>query len=434
MTLSKNPVFNLKATLQETGIAADTLRAWERRYGLPTPQRTPGGHRLYSQYDVEVIKWLRARLEEGVSISRAVDMWNEHTAAGIDLLASVLPSTQALPAVYLGAETTLDELRQHWIEACMAFNESAAEQTLNQAFATFPAEAVCADLLQKGMSEIGALWYRNKANVQQEHFASALAMRRLDALMSASPAPTRSETVMVGCPAGEWHTFTPMLLALLLRRRGLRVIYLGANVPPEQFQDAVKSANVNLVILVAQTLTTAAALSAAARALADSSVNVGFGGRIFTLHPDLPAHVRGVYLGGSLPTALEKAERLLQNRWKPAKTADIPPEYPLALQAFKSKRAYIEISLKESLPFVSEGFNAGIQFLGDNIIAALQLGDMNYVSLEMDWTKSLLLSYNRPPEELAYFMQSYSNAVDKHINGQGSPIKAWLKSQAEQAA
>ncbi|GAB4538704.1 MAG: hypothetical protein Fur002_02610 [Anaerolineales bacterium] len=434
MTLSKNPVFNLRATLQETGIAADTLRAWERRYGLPMPQRTPGGHRLYSQYDVEVIKWLQARLEEGLSISRAVDMWNEHTAAGIDLLASVIPSTQTLPAVYLGAETTLDALRQRWIESCMAFNEPAAEQTLNQAFAVFPAEAVCADLLQKGMSEIGGLWYRNKASVQQEHFASALAMRRLEALMSAAPAPTRSETVMVGCPAGEWHTFVALMMAFFLRRRGLKVIYLGANVPHDQFQDAVQSAHANLVILVAQTLTTAAALSAAARALSDSSTLVGFGGRIFNLHPDLQARIHGVYLGGSIPSALEKAERLLRGKHKPAAPTLVPPEYSIALQSFKSKRTHIEGSLKESLPFVSEGFNAGIQFLGDNILAALQLGDMNYVSLEMDWTKSLLLAYSRPPEELAYFMRSYSDAVEKHINGQGSPIKTWLKSQAEQIA
>jgi DNA-binding transcriptional MerR regulator len=71
--LSKSPAFNLKAVLRETGLAADTLRAWERRYGLPTPQRTAGGHRLYSQYDIETIKWLIARQAEGLSISRAVD-------------------------------------------------------------------------------------------------------------------------------------------------------------------------------------------------------------------------------------------------------------------------------------------------------------------------------------------------------------------------
>ena len=78
---SKSPVFNLKAVLQETGLIADTLRAWERRYGLPTPNRSAGGHRLYSQYDIETIKWLIARQAEGLSISRGVQMCNERIAS-----------------------------------------------------------------------------------------------------------------------------------------------------------------------------------------------------------------------------------------------------------------------------------------------------------------------------------------------------------------
>ena len=134
-----------------------------------------------------------------------------------------------------------------WIEACLEFSESAAEQTLNLAFSLFPVESVCIHVLQRGMSEIGERWYENRASVQQEHFASGLAMRRLDALLSAAPAPTRRETVVVGCPSDEWHALTPLLLSLLLRRRGLNVIYLGADVPSEQFSNTVQDLKANLV-------------------------------------------------------------------------------------------------------------------------------------------------------------------------------------------
>ena len=75
-TLDQKPTFNLKAVLQETGLKADTLRAWERRYGLPRPERTAGGHRLYSQRDIDTIKWLAARQGEGMRISQAVDLWH----------------------------------------------------------------------------------------------------------------------------------------------------------------------------------------------------------------------------------------------------------------------------------------------------------------------------------------------------------------------
>src|SRR5215213_171735 len=249
--ISTTPAFNLKVVLKETGIAADTLRAWERRYGLPMPQRSAGGHRLYSQRDIEIIKWLMKRQEEGLSISRAVDLWNEQIASSTDPLASLIQTAATMPVQYQSPDTKLDSLRADWIEACLNFSESSAEQVLNQAFSLFPVESVCLDLLQKGLSEIGDRWYENRASVQQEHFASALAIRKLDALLSASPAPTRRQTVLVGCPTEEWHIFTPLLLALLLRRRGLNVIYLGANVPSEQFANTVKETRADLVVLVA---------------------------------------------------------------------------------------------------------------------------------------------------------------------------------------
>ena len=79
----------------------------------------------------------------------------------------------------------------------------------------------------------------------------------------------------------------------------------------------------------------------------------------------------------------------------------------------------------------SEDFQTGIHFLGDNIAAALILGDITYVSDEMDWIKYMLHTYNHPDQELIQFMDAYGKAVDKHINGSGKPILAWLKAEAQ---
>lgn len=434
--ISKSPAFNLKVVLNETGLAADTLRAWERRYGLPAPQRTAGGHRLYSQYDIETIKWLIARQAEGLSISRAVDLWNDHTASGNDPLAGQTPTGIAAaqtttPAT--AADTTLDAIRAQWIAACMNFSETNAEQALNKAFSIFPVEAVCLDVLQKGMSEIGSLWYENRASVQQEHFASGLAMRRLDALLSASPAPTRPQTVLVGCPPGEWHTFTPLLLSLLLRRRGLNVIYLGANVPADRFAETALKVRAHLVVLVAQTLINAAALQHAALAITSQNVPMAFGGRIFSINPNIAEHIPGSYLGDTLEPSIQNVEQLLRGKTEAKALKSSPQQYVVALHAFQSKRSRIESAIKEKiqpLQVAPENLATGIQFLGDNITAALQLGDMHLLSEEMEWLKTLLQAHERPPQELQYFMETYSQTVDDHINGQGEPIKAWLKDYA----
>src|SRR6476661_5683819 len=141
---STTPTFNLKVVLKETALGADTLRAWERRYGLPVPNRSAGGHRLYSHRDIETVKWLMKRQAEGLSISRAVDLWNEQIASGVDPLAgpaqTALVSAATMPVQYQAPDTNLNSLRMRWVEACMEFSEAAAEQVLNQAFSMFPVE------------------------------------------------------------------------------------------------------------------------------------------------------------------------------------------------------------------------------------------------------------------------------------------------------
>lgn len=436
--VSTTPAFNLKVVLKETGLAADTLRAWERRYGLPVPQRTQGGHRLYSQRDIEIIKWLMKRQAEGLSISRAVDMWNEQLNSGLDPLAdssqSLLTSTSHVPTQYRTPDTTLDSLRTQWVEACMDFNESTAEQTLNQAFSMFPVEAVCLDVLQKGLAEIGNRWYENIASVQQEHFASGLAMRRLDALLIASPAPTRNQIVILGCPPEEWHTFTALLFALLLRRRGLQVIYLGANVPVSRFANTVKNVKANLVILVAQQLITAATLQKTALVLSRHDFPVAFGGRIFNLHPDMTRYISGYFLGIELNAAMEEIEIILKSKIIHPQPKAASQEYVAAHEAYISKRAQIELTLRKTLEPLSispDDLKTGMQFLGDNITAGLQLGDMNYVSAEVDWLKALLQAYETPPQQLIHFMKSYARVVDKTIDGQGKPIFDWFAAEIQ---
>ena len=316
----------------------------------------------------------------------------------------------------------------------MDFNEARAEQTLNQAFSMFPVEAVCIEVLQKGMSEIGSRWYKNRASVQQEHFASGLAMRRLDALLSASPSPTRNQTVIVGCPAGEWHTFTPLLLSLLLRRRGLNVIYLGANVPVAQFASTVQDLKADLVVLVAQQLMTAATLQHTALVLFSQKIRVAFGGRIFNVHPDLHHSIAGYFLGPQLPLAIEQVELILDHRIKEPAPKPVSPEYLTAHQAFSSRRGQIELTFKQMLEPLSispDNIKTGLDLLGDNILAALQLGDMSHVSTEVAWLQTLLQAHATDPQQLIHFMETYSAAVNKNINGQGRPIFQWLAGEIE---
>src|SRR4030042_5233267 len=175
------PIYNLKAVIYEVGLSPATLRAWERRYGLIKPQRTPGGHRLCARQDIEMLKWLIGRQKEGLSISSAVEMWKRQPKSQIK---TAQPTYAPLMVSGTGG-TMLDELRNACLTACLVFDAQPANQTLDQAFSIASPETVCTEVLQKGLVQIGEGWYTGFISVQQEHFASALAIRRINTLLAA---------------------------------------------------------------------------------------------------------------------------------------------------------------------------------------------------------------------------------------------------------
>ncbi len=348
--ISRSPAYNLKAVLRETGLKADVLRAWERRYDLPKPQRTAGGHRLYSEYDIETLKWLRARQAEGVSISRAVELWKGAVVAGQDPLAesSGVSSTQ-IPLRLPVADTRIDILRQNWLKANLAFDSFKVDEVLSQAFSVYPVETVCTEILQKGLSEIGNYWYVDQATAQQEHFASALASRRLEALISATPRPTRQQTIVIGCPPDEWHTFSVLLLSLLLRRRGLDVIYLGADIPIQQMKETAAAIKPDLIVLAAQQLTTAASLRSTALALQGTGVALAYGGAIFNRLPGVRQRIPGHFLGETLEVALDLVEQLAAASFPVSSAVQASEAEQELARLYLEKRPLIEVAVFEKL-------------------------------------------------------------------------------------
>lgn len=428
------PTYNLKAVVQETGLKPDTLRAWERRYGVPEPDRTGGGHRLYSQRDINTLKWLLARQEEGMSISRAVGLWQSLQSEGRDPF-QVHPLSQsnqtetAYPAAELG--DTVIELRQGWIDACMAFDERRAELILTQAFSYYSPEVVCFELLQKALVEIGNGWYEGSVSVQQEHFASALAMRRLDSLLAATPAPTRAGRIIVGCPPGDNHTFSPLLVTFLLRRRGWDVVYLGADVPTNRLHTTIEQTKPDLVVFSAQLLQTAATLLDVARYLRGVDVPLAFGGYVFSVLPELRQRIPGHFLGYELNKVPQVIEHLVINRPPIPVAIPVSEEYQLALPYFRERSGMIEAQvwqLVDHHAIDATQITDGSRYLTQNIIAALKLGDLNLIGSNLNWIEGMMINYNMPPDGLHQFLKAYYKASVDYLGAPtGRPVTSWLE-------
>ena len=428
--------FNLKAVVQETGLKPDTLRAWERRYGVPNPDRTAGGHRLYSQDDIDLLKWLVARQEEGLSISRAVDLWQRLQADGknpfFELPIEEEEETPQSATGYVPVGATLIQMRDAWIEACMQFNEQSAEHVLNQALSMYTPEIVCLELLQRGLSQIGVGWYEGKYTAQQEHFASALAMRRLESLLAGTPPPTRSGRILVGCAPEEEHTFSALLLTLLLRRRGWEALYLGANVPTARLEATLAAADPKLVILTAQTLHTAATLLSMATVLQQEGVTVAFGGLVFSSLSSLRARIPGHFLGSRLEDAPQMVEQLLASPRPYGQVVKASEPYRDALVHFLERQARIEATVWEQM--ADEGIRPNYlaranRDISRSIIAALSLGDISLIGTDMHWIEGLLMNYHYrlPKSKLHRYISAYTYACENAMSERGKIIVSWLQ-------
>jgi MerR family transcriptional regulator, light-induced transcriptional regulator len=296
---STQPVFNTKAVARETGVPPDTFRAWERRYGLPRPQRTEGGHRLYSDRDIAIIRWLRDRTAEGMNISQAVQLLKRAVESG-----SNTAEAEARP---------LDRLCEDLVVALTNFDTPYAERLISEAFALYPFETVLIELIQPAMVEIGERWHRSQINVATEHFATQFVRRKLAGLLNVFEGSAQRATIVLGCAPDELHDLGILMIALFLARRGWHIVYLGAQVPLNDLIETVQTLKPALVCMSASSFETAAQLGEAGRALRDAAPEVlfGYGGRVFNIHAELRKTVEGTFLGHD---ARELAENIVRLR------------------------------------------------------------------------------------------------------------------------
>lgn len=196
------------------GVPEATLRAWERRYELLDPQRTPGGYRLYSRDDERRIRSMQAHMQRGIAPAEAAALARAESGAQI-----VAPADS--PAL-------VDAL----MDAAEALDATRFDVLLDAAFA-HGREAAIRDVILPALVEIGERWERADMTVGHEHFASHLIERRLLGL-ARSWEGGKGPLALLACPSGERHTMGLVCFGLVLAEHGWRIAYLGADTPIDQ--------------------------------------------------------------------------------------------------------------------------------------------------------------------------------------------------------
>lgn len=254
---------------RRTGVRADTIRVWERRYGLVEPRRTAKGYRLYSAADERVVRTMRDLTARGLAAAEAA----EFARRGDRGIAGPPTAQTASAAGALDPEVQAERLRR----ALEAFDEEGANAILDESLAGLSLERIVDDLIPAAMGEIGSRWEAGETTIAQEHFASNLIRGRLLGLARGWGTGT-GPLALLACPPGELHDIGLIAYGLGLRRHGWRIALLGSDTPIETLEDAVKRLRPQAVVLSVSTAARVEAVAPELRALAER-VPVGLGGR-----------------------------------------------------------------------------------------------------------------------------------------------------------
>lgn len=280
---------------QRSGVPASSLRQWERRYGLPRPQRSSSGYRLYGEDDLRQIEAMRGLIADGVPASRAAELVREWGRV------SAVPR----PAAELAGELA---------EALMTLDEARSGSVLSEAFALHAVEDVLLDIITPAMVTVGDRWHAGEILVTTEHFASNYIQGRLRSLLALMPGRVSARRVVVACAPKEFHELGALVLAVLLRRAGVDAVYLGADTPLADLMAMTRALRPDAVVVSALGAGAVAELAFHREQLHALETLFVVGGQAFEDAPGSARDVGGIYLGNDLRKVIPELIALLDAR------------------------------------------------------------------------------------------------------------------------
>ena len=234
-TAAGRPLLRIGELSRRVGVSDHLLRAWESRYGLLHPVRSPGGFRLYSAADESRVRMMQDQLAEGLSAAEAA-----RAVLGAGAGAVAAPAGSPVPA---GSAAVLRQ-------ALDAFDEPGAQAALDRLLADLSVPAVLRDVVLPYLADLGERWQGGTATIAAEHFATHVIRGRLAGL-ARGWGGGHGPRALLACPPGELHDLALMMFGIVLHGTGWRIDYLGTNTPMGELARAAGESGPDLVVLAA---------------------------------------------------------------------------------------------------------------------------------------------------------------------------------------
>lgn len=226
--------FTIKDLENLSGIKAHTIRIWEQRYTFLKPRRTDTNIRYYNNEELKKLLNVALLNKYGFKISH-IDKMNE-----LEIRDRILSLSQ----VQAQQERIINELIQSMVDMDLEEFES----TLDNYIMARGIERTITQIIFPFLEKIGILWSTNHINPAQEHLVTNIIRQKLIVgIESINTHMQINRTILLFLPEGEHHELGLLFIFYLLRSRGIKVIYLGANVPVSDVEYVVKIKNPDFI-------------------------------------------------------------------------------------------------------------------------------------------------------------------------------------------
>ena len=281
-----------------TGVNSVTLRAWERRYDLIKPVRTPKGHRLYTMADVALIQQVVALLDNGMSIGQ-VRYVLDADAINPD------PATSNEPDADLWGH-----YQRRLLQAIAAFDDRVLNDLYTEILSLYPVDIVTSRLIVPLLRELGERWVQGTGSIAQEHFFSVFLRNKLGARFHHLNRAPQGPKLLAACLPDEQHEVGLLLFALAALDRDYSIVLLGSNTPLAELPAVVARAAVQAIVLAgsANTVTITEELQLLCQTI---KIPVFIGGQVVNYQADVIHAVGAIPLEEDLGLALRRIDRRL---------------------------------------------------------------------------------------------------------------------------
>lgn len=223
--------YPIKVVSRQTGLSQHVIRAWEKRYGVVTPQRTETNRRSYTSEDIHHLTLLKLAVDNDYSISSVAELTTERLEA---LVSEALPSQATNQAVTGQSEVDPAALYETCLDAVMEFDSGKLEDGLTQASLALTQPVLLEQVIIPLMVSIGERWREGSIRIMQEHLSTAVIGGFLTSQRQRYRPSPSAPVIVVATPAGQQHQVGALIVALVAAAEGWKVVYLGADLPAEE--------------------------------------------------------------------------------------------------------------------------------------------------------------------------------------------------------